>query len=65
METFFFPGVVFFPGLTPCLVEVDASEKATLDAHVSFLAKYHGCDKGEQKLKMLEAFANDKTCKTW
>ncbi len=36
------------------LIEVDESEKEKLDARVSFLAKYRGCDKGEQKLKMLE-----------
>ena len=47
------------------LIEVDESEKEKLDARVSFLAKYRGCDKGEQKLKMLEAFENDKTCKSW
>ena len=47
------------------LVEVSDTEKEKLDARVSFLAKYRGCDKGEQKLKMLEAFENDKTCKTW
>jgi len=47
------------------LVVVDDAEKAKLDARVSFLAKYRGCEKGEQKLKMLEAFENDKTCKTW
>ena len=47
------------------LVEVSETEKEKLDARVSFLAKYRGCEKGEQKLKMLEAFENDKTCKTW
>lgn len=47
------------------LIEVSEDEKAKLVARSAFLEKYRGVEKAELKVKMLEQFENDKTCKTW
>lgn len=46
------------------LIEVSDGEKAKLEARAEFLEKYRGVEKSELKMKMLEQFETDKTCKT-
>lgn len=46
-------------------IVVSEDEKAMLEARCAFLEKYRGVDKSGHKMKMLEQFESDKTCKTW